>query len=93
MGVATALLKKAIEELTAQNCDVAYLCTDLHNPAMVKLYTKVGFVPLNKPYTYLGRSGKRYTETDGMVAPLQSKEKFDLIVSGKETLDLDTGNW
>jgi GNAT superfamily N-acetyltransferase len=93
MGVATALLKRAMKELAAQNCDVAYLCTDINDPAMVKLYTGVGFVPLNKPYSYLGRSGKRYTETDGMVAPIQSKEKFDLILNGKEPLDLDTGNW
>jgi ribosomal protein S18 acetylase RimI-like enzyme len=93
MGVATALLKRAMEELNAQKCDVAYLCTDIHNPAMVKLYTGVGFVPLNKSYIYVGRSGKRYTETDGMIAPLQSNEKFDLILNGKEILDLDTGNW
>lgn len=93
MGVATALLKRAMKELNAQKCDVAYLCTDINDPAMVKLYTGVGFVHLNKPYTYVGRSGKRYAETDGMVAPLQSKEKFDLILNGKEPLDLDTGNW
>jgi predicted N-acetyltransferase YhbS len=93
MGVATALLKKAMEELNTQKCDVAYLCTDIHNPSMVKLYARVGFGPLNKPYTYLGRSGKRYTETDGIIAPLQSNEKFGLIMNGKDILDLDTGNW
>lgn len=92
-GIATSLLKRAMQCLKSEGCDVAYLCTDVKNPENVRLYGKLGFVKLDKPYTYLGKSGKRYTERNGMVAPVRSRAKFNLIRKGKETLDLGISNW
>ena len=92
-GVATGITKRAMEELKSQKCDIAYLCTNIGEEWKVKLYGKFGFVPLGRPYTYLGKSGKRYTDIDGMIAPLKSREKFLLILNGKEILDLGKGNW
>jgi predicted GNAT family N-acyltransferase len=92
-GVATALTIRGMEVLKSENSDVAYLCTDITDSLRTKLYSKFGFVVLKKPYTYLGKSGKRYTETNGMIAPVKSREKFWLILKGKETLDLGKGNW
>lgn len=93
MGIATMLLKTAMEHLRKNNCDVAYLCADIHNPGMVRLYGQVGFVILNKPHTYLGKSGKRYTDTDGMIAPVSSQEVFMEIMRDKEPFDIGRGNW
>jgi ribosomal protein S18 acetylase RimI-like enzyme len=93
MGVATALVNRGMEELKSHGCDVAYLCTDIRNPVKFGLYKKAGFVALGKPYTYIIKSGKRHTETNGMIAPLRSGAKFRLMMEGKETLDIGSGNW
>lgn len=92
-GVATALLKKGMRELKSQSCDIAYLCTDVDDPGMLTIYSQVGFTPLNKPYTYLGKSGKRYTEEDGLIAPVKSKDKYNFVVEGKEIFNIGIGNW
>ena len=92
-GVATALLKKGMQELKSQGCDIAYLCTDVDDPVMVKIYSQVGFTPLNKPYTYLGKSGKRYIEKDGLIALVKSKDKYNFVMEGKEIFNIGIGNW
>ncbi len=90
-GIATVMLKKAMEILKGWGCDIAYLCT---NPKKTSsLYSKVGFVPLNKPYTYYGRSGKLYEDSDGMIAPVNSTELFEEIIHSQQKLHLGTGNW
>jgi hypothetical protein len=60
---------------------------------MLELYSQVGFIPLGKPYSYLGKSGKRYVEYDGMIAPVKSKNRFDLVMKSEEVLDIGVGNW
>ncbi len=92
-GIATRLLQKGMDILKENNCDIAYLCTDVENPARIHLYGKVGFVPLHKPHVYLGKSGKKYTDTDGMIAPLKSEIIFQKILNGNKVLHLGTGNW
>ncbi len=92
-GVATALLKMGMKDFEMQNFDLAFLCTDIKNPAMIKLYGQVGLVPLGKPYTYTGESGTKYVEHNGMVAPVSSLDKFKHVVSGKEILDIGVGAW
>lgn len=92
-GVASALTQTAIQELKKQNCDIAYLCTDIKNESLQRLYEKNGFVLLKKPHTYLGKSGKRYTEEDGMLAPVNSLKLFKYILETKEGFDIGIGNW
>ncbi len=91
-GVSSKLLKASMEQLRKDGCDVAYLCTDVHEEG-VWLYSPVGFVPLVKPHTYLGLSGKRYTDTDGMVAAINSPEIVKRILESPEPFDIGTGNW
>ncbi len=92
-GIATTLLKRAMEELNAKKCDIVFLCTDASNPKRVRLYSQVGFVILKKPYVYFGRSGERYIEKNGMIAPLRSRVKFNLIINGKKLFNIGNGNW
>ncbi len=56
-GIATAVVRAAVTELQAAECDLAYPCTDVTNPGMVRLYGQLGFVPLSRPHSYLGKSG------------------------------------
>ncbi len=88
------LLIKGIEELEEHNCDVAYLCTKSSNSALITLYKeKFKFVPLEKPYTFSGQSGKIYKGDDGMIAPVKSEEKFSLILKSPDPLHIGVGNF
>jgi len=84
------MLKEAVKILKKWGCDIAYLCTAIEITR--SLYGQVGFVPLNKPYTYYGRSGKLYKENNGMIASLNSLNIFEEILNSKQKLHLGMGN-
>ena len=90
-GIAISMLKEAMKILKKWECDIAYLCANIEETEY--LYGQVGFVPLNKPYTYYGRSGKLHQENNGMVAPLNSSNIFEEVLSSKDKLHLGQGNW
>ncbi len=89
-GIATSMLKEAVKILKKWECDIAYLCANIE---MRSFYGQVGFVPLNKPYTYYGRSGKLYEGHKGMIAPLNSSSIFEEVLSTKHKLHLGKGDW
>jgi len=90
-GIATSMLKEAVEILKKWECDIAYLCANIEKTGY--LYGQVGFVPLNKPYTYYGRSGKLHEGHNGMIASLNSSSIFEEVLSSKHKLHLGKGNW
>ncbi|TET73376.1 MAG: GNAT family N-acetyltransferase [Candidatus Aminicenantes bacterium] len=90
-GIATSMLKEAVKILLKWECDIAYLCANIEETGY--LYGQVGFVPLNKPYTYYGRSGKLHQGNNGMIAPLNSSSIFEEVLSSKHKLHLGQGNW
>ncbi len=92
-GVGTLLLNRAMEELQRAKADIAYLCTKVDKDWMVQFYEKVGFVRLVRGHTYTGKSGKRYTEFDGMIAPVCLSELFQRVSMIKRTFDIGRGNW
>ncbi len=92
-GVAKTMIARGMELLKKEVCDIAYLCTNIHDEKLVHLYKQFGFVILEKPHTYFGKSGKRYTDTDGMIAPVNSQEKFERALKNETPLDIGLGNW
>lgn len=90
-GIATQILEEAVKTLRKWDCDMAFLCANVKESG--DLYSQVGFVPLNKPYTYSGRSGKLYEESNGMIAPLNSQEIFKMVLHSAQKLHLGPGNW
>jgi len=92
-GVATELLKEAIEVLKELNCDVGILFTNIKNPRYIKLYGKFGFVIFEKEYTFLDKAGKIQKDGSAMIACINSKEKFNLILNSEEILHLGAGEW
>lgn len=90
-SVATKMLKIAMINLKKEKCDLVYLCTDVRK--LKNLYAAVGFTPLNRPHTFLGKSGKRYTEHDAMIAPVNSPEKFKAVLNDNKPFDIGRGNW
>ncbi len=66
---------------------------DMESLWMVRFYEKAGFVRLPRGHTYSGKSGKRYSENDGMIAPVSSIEKFQRIITSEKLFDIGRGNW
>lgn len=92
-GIATRLTLAALDELRWVGCDVAYLCADLDQPGLTELYRRVGFRRLEYGHTYLGASGTRYLDQDGMIAPVLSRQFFEAILRQPEPFDIGAGNW
>jgi predicted GNAT family N-acyltransferase len=90
-GIAALMLKDAIKTLKSWGCDVAFLCANRKESGT--LYEQAGFIPLSKSYTYHGRSGKVYEESNGMIAPLKSPSIFKEIIASRQKLHLGPGNW
>ena len=90
-GIAALMLKDAVTTLKSWDCDVAYLCANIKESGA--LYEQAGFIPLSKSFTYYGRSGKLYEESNGMIAPLTSQSIFKEIIASKQKLHLGPGNW
>lgn len=92
-GLATKMVKKGMDLLKKEQCDVAYLCADAHSLKALEFYESFGFRRLLQNHTYTGRSGKRYTDTDGMIGPVTSKKLFRTILATKTPFDIGKGNW
>jgi len=90
-GTAAQMLKEAVKTLKEWGCDVAYLCANIKESGV--LYSQAGFVPLDRPYTYHGQSGKLYEDINGMIAPINSPGIFEEILRSEEKLHLGPGNW
>ena len=90
-GIASATTAAAMTRLRELGCDIAYLCTNIEK--LSHLYGQVGFVPLGRAHTYLGASGKRYTDDDGMVAPVNSPALLAAILADDQPFDIGRGNW
>lgn len=91
-GVAKAMIGEAMRQLVDMKSDVAFLDTDIDS-FLANFYREYGFVPLNRPYTYTGKSGARYRDSDGMLAPVISPKVFQAMVTGSEPLDIGRGKW
>lgn len=90
-GVASLMLAKAMLALDELKADVAYLCTVVKR--LEKLYWPFGFRHLKQGHTFLGKSGKRYTEYDGMLAMVNSSDVFQKLMTSQKPLDIGVGNW
>lgn len=90
-GVAQLMIRQAMQMLQKDQCDIAYLCTELDK--LESFYQQFGFQKLGRMYTFLGKSGKRYFETNGMIAPISSPKIFKKILKEKAVFDIGRGNW
>ena len=92
-GVASVMLTEAMGMLGKEGCDVVYVCADTYSKPIVHMYGKFGFTFLGKPHTYLGKSGTRHTDLDGLLAPVRSHELFKKILADPVPFDIGQGNW
>jgi GNAT superfamily N-acetyltransferase len=92
-GIATAVVTAAMQEMARARCDMAYLCAAVNDPGMVRLYGQVGFVPLRRPHTFFGKSGRLYEDHDAMIAPVGDSPVFRHVVNSAEPFHIGIGNW
>jgi len=75
-GIAQMMLKEAMQKLYREKMAFAMLCTDISK--LGKLYKKVGFVPLNKPYYFINSDGIPTVDNEGMIASVCERETYEL---------------
>jgi GNAT superfamily N-acetyltransferase len=92
LGIGTRICQEAMSYLTDNGVEVAFLSARLYAR---KMFEKVGFVPLPHKYSWENVRGKiKVTEeADGMIAPVNSKEKFGMILHGTSILYVGRGYW
>lgn len=90
-GIAKKMLEKSAKLLKDKNCDIALLATDINK--LGKLYESIGFVPLNRKFVVTGKSGKKYYDEGGMIAPVASMEKFNLVLNSQEVFNIQGQDW
>lgn len=92
-GIATKMVKKGMDLLKKEGCAVAYICADAHSLKALEFYESFGFRRLLRNHIYLGKSGKRYIDTDGLLAPVTSRKLFNHILATTTPFDIGKGNW
>lgn len=93
-GIATNMLTLARETLNRSDCDIAFLGTNIDDSQLLKIFARIGFVPLKKTFSYIGRSGKLYKDpTSGMIAPIHSQELYNKILKDTEPFHIGIGTW
>ena len=72
---------------------MAYINADAHSLKALEFYESFGFRRLLENHTYTGKSGKRYVDTDGLLAPVTSRKLFNKIFATTIPFDIGKGNW
>lgn len=86
MGVATKVMERAVEEMKKDKIDFSILCTEIET--LGGLYGKSGYIPLNKPYFFIDKTGVKRRKENGMVANIYSSEKFQKIFDSSAELNM-----
>ena len=93
-GVGAKLMKKGLEVLKKQRCDVACLNADpINRKAAFKLYKKLGFKLMDRKIAFEDIHGSIRHDTGTMFIPLHSKELFDHIMNSQKTFHYGKGYW
>lgn len=90
-GIGSMLVNKALDILKKNNCDIAYLQID--RISLRRFYQKFNFTLLKKEHSFTGRSGKKYYEINGMIAPLSTDKFFKEIKKDSQSFYIGKGNW
>jgi len=91
-GVANKMLKKGLEILKQEECDLACLNVDLKKQAY-KLYENVGFKLMKRKISFENSKGKIKFDTGTMFIPVCSKQIYDCVMKSKETFHYGRGYW
>lgn len=91
-GIGNTICVAAMEFLKKEGCDIAFLSIDTSGSS-AQFYNKFGFEELKLPFTWTNSKGERKSDMGGMIAPLNSKEIFQFVLSGSDSLFVGEGYW
>lgn len=91
-GVGSKMVKKGLEVLHQQKCDVAILNVDRKKEAY-KLYEKYGFKFLNRDISFENADGRICYDGDSMLITINSPDKYNKIMESKTILHQGRGYW
>jgi GNAT superfamily N-acetyltransferase len=96
-GIGSAVCSAAMDLLREEGCDVAFLAVG-EKSGTAAFYQRLGFVLLEKPFTFVNAHGvTKYPSGDevGMLAPVCTPDAYDYLLAGSEPLHLgpEIGYW
>lgn len=89
-GIARKLIEERLRISREWGADIAFLNTDVDK--LGGLFSKFGFIPLGKNYSFVGKSGQTHRDDSGMIAPLLSEDIFKSILKSQEQFFVGEGN-
>jgi GNAT superfamily N-acetyltransferase len=90
--IGTRLMKKGLQILEDEGCDVACLNADLKRTAD-KFYEKIGFRLMNRQISFEDGHGKTRYDTGTMFISVCSKEIYNQLMNSKKTFHYGKGYW
>lgn len=93
-GIATKMMKKELEILGEQKCDVACLNADsVKRKTAYRLYQRLGFKLMKRKISFEDIHGNIRYDTGTMFIPLRSKEILNHIMNSNKTFHYGKGYW
>ncbi|MCK4477205.1 GNAT family N-acetyltransferase [Candidatus Bathyarchaeota archaeon] len=93
-GIATKMMKKGLEVLRKQKCDVACLNADpVKRKTAYRLYQRLGFKLMKRKISFEDIHGNIRYDTGTMFILLRSKEIFNHIMNSNKTFHYGKGYW
>jgi GNAT superfamily N-acetyltransferase len=91
-GIATKMIKKGLEVLRKEKCDVACLNVDLSKKAY-KLYEKLWFRLMNRKISFEDIHGNIRCDNGTMFIPICSEEIYNYIMRSDKIFHYGEGYW
>lgn len=90
-GIATKMCQYALNRLLELNCDVVFLASSIQ---MIEFYNKLGFVELNKKFSWKNSKGELCFGNGGLIREVEGKKRlFKKIIDTKKPFYVGNGYW
>ncbi|MBL8014595.1 MAG: GNAT family N-acetyltransferase [Candidatus Doudnabacteria bacterium] len=89
-GVGRKLIEERLKIAQEWGADIAFLNTDIDK--LGGMFAKFGFQPLGRNYSFVGKSGQVHEDDSGMIAPINSRDKFAKVLQSVEVFFIGESN-
>lgn len=89
-GIARKLIEERLKIAEEWGADIAFLNTDIGK--LGGMFAKFGFRPLGRNYSFVGKSGQVHEDDSGMIAPVNSRDKFAKVLQSAEVFFIGESN-